>query len=207
MSRTRIVTLLVASLALVAPLAALAQGGSTAPAAAAPPAAAAAQPTGFQADLLKDYAGAIRHLTQLAEAVPAEKYSWRPAEGVRTFSEVFMHVAAGNYMGAKSLGTPLPADVDPRKLESITEKAQVIAALNASVEHFQKAAAAVDNAGLEQEVDLFGMKLSKRRVMLLMQGHAHEHTGQAIAYTRMNGIVPPWSQPAPAAAGGSGGGN
>jgi uncharacterized damage-inducible protein DinB len=205
MARTRIVTFCACSLALVAPLAALAQGGSAAPAAAAPAAAAAAPATGFQADLLKDYSGAIRHLTQLAEAVPAEKYSWRPAEGVRSFSQVFMHVAAGNYMGAKSLGLPVPAGVDPTKLETITDKAQVIAALRASVEHFQKAAAAVDDAGLEQQVDLFGMKLGKRRVMLLMQGHAHEHTGQAIAYARMNGIVPPWSQPA-AAAGGSGGG-
>jgi uncharacterized damage-inducible protein DinB len=206
MARTRLVTLLVVSLALVAPLATLAQGGSAAPAAAAAPTAAAAAPaTGFQADLLKDYAGAIGHLTQLAEAVPADKYSWRPAEGVRTFSEVFMHVAAGNYMGAKSLGTAVPADVDPRKLESITDKDKVIAALNASVEHFKKAVAAVDNAGLEQEVNLFGMTMTKRGVMLLMQGHAHEHTGQAIAYTRMNGIVPPWRQPAPA--GGGGGGN
>ncbi len=202
MARTRLVTMLVASLALLAPLAALAHDA----AAAAPAAAAAAPAAGFQSDLVKDYSEAIDHLLQLAEAVPADKYSWRPAEGVRTFSEVFMHVAAGNYMGAKSLGTPLPADVDPRKLESITDKDKVVAALRASVEHFEKAVAAVDNAGLEQEVDLFGMKLNKRRVMLLMQGHAHEHTGQAIAYARVNGIVPPWSRPATAAAGGSGGG-
>jgi len=165
----------------------------------APPAPAAeaakpAAPAGFQADLLGDYGYITGHLLQLADAVPADKYGWRPGEGVRSFAEVLGHVAAANYYGSAALGTPTPAGVDPQKLESTSDKAQAVAALRAAIEHFQKAAAAVDPKALDDQVEIFGMTLSKRRVMLIMQGHAHEHTGQAIAYARMNGIVPPWSR-------------
>ena len=157
-------------------------------------AAAPAPPAGFQADLVADYSRVTGHLVQLAEAMPAEKFAWRPAEGVRSFGEVLMHVAAGNYMGAASLGAAAPAGVDPGKLESITDKQQAIDTLRASIAHFQAAAAAVAADTLDEQVELFGGKFGKRRVMLVMQGHAHEHTGQAIAYARMNGVVPPWSR-------------
>jgi uncharacterized damage-inducible protein DinB len=160
-------------------------------------AAEAAKPAaaGFHADLLADYGYITGHLLQLADAVPAEKYAWRPGDGVRSFAEVLGHVASANYYGAAALGTPTPAGVDPEKLESTTDKAQAIAALRTAIEHFQKAIAAVDAKALDDQVEIFGMTLSKRRVMLMMQGHAHEHTGQAIAYARMNGVVPPWSRP------------
>ena len=189
MKRLFALALVCCSLAALAPLAAAAADAPAAPAG------------GFQADLVGDLDGAMDHLLQLAEAMPADKYGWRPAEGVRTFAEVLGHVAAGYYMGAASLGTPVPAGVDPRKAEQVTEKAAAIAALRAAIAHFEAAAKAVPAAALEEQVELFGMKLNKRQVMLLMQGHGHEHTGQAIAYARMNGVVPPWSQPQPKSGG------
>jgi uncharacterized damage-inducible protein DinB len=114
---------------------------------------------------------------------------------VRSFGEVVMHVAAGFYMGSAALGAPAPAGVEPGKLESMGDKDHAVPALKASIEHFRNAAMAVSPASLDDQVDLFGRKFTKRRVMLLMQGHGHEHTGQAIAYARVNGVVPPWSQP------------
>ena len=168
---------------------------------AAAPADAPAAAGGFQADLVADFDGPMTHLLQLAEAVPADKYGWRPTEGVRTFSEVLMHVAAGNYVASATLGTPVPAGVDPMKLEATTDKAAAIATLRASIDHFKGAVAAVADADLTTAVKLFGMDLNKRRVMLLMQGHGHEHLGQAIAYARVAGVVPPWSQPQPKAGG------
>ena len=189
--RRRLALALPVLLALAAPLAAdHHEQPAAAPAATAP----AAPPAGFQADLLKDYGGATRRLLQLAEAMPADKLGWRPAEGVRSFSQVLMHVAAGNYLATQSLGGTLPAGVDPMKLEAITDREQVLATLRSSIETFQAAATAVDADTLDEVVELFGGKMGKRRLMLLMQGHAHEHTGQAIAYARMNGVVPPWSR-------------
>jgi len=188
--------LLCCSLAALVPSAAAAQAATTATA------TAAGKDAGFQADLVADLDGAMEHLVQLAEAMPADKYGWRPGEGVRSFAEVLGHVAAGYYVGAASLGSPVPAGVDPGKLEGVSDKAAAIASLRAAIAHFKTAVTAVSDADLETPVELFGMKLNKRRVMLLMQGHGHEHTGQAIAYARMNGVVPPWSQPPPPKAGG-----
>jgi uncharacterized damage-inducible protein DinB len=176
---------LAALAALVAPVAL--------PLAAQQPAAPAA-PTGFHADVLADYARITGRLVQLAEAMPADKLGWRPAEGVRSFAEVLMHVAAGNYMGAASLGSPPPAGIDPAALERISDRQQVVDTLRASIAHFQTAAAAVDPQTLGEKVDLFGGSFAKSRVLVMLQGHAHEHTGQAIAYARMNGVVPPWSR-------------
>jgi uncharacterized damage-inducible protein DinB len=173
-------------------------GEQAADAAKAAAAAMQGKSSGFQADLLADYGYITGHLLALADAVPAEKYGWRPGEGVRSFAEVIGHVAAANYYGSAALGTPTPAGVNPGDLEKVADKAQSIANLKAAIAQFQKAVGAVDASALDDKVDLFGMSMTKRRVMLTMQGHAHEHTGQAIAYARVNGIVPPWSKPAAA---------
>jgi uncharacterized damage-inducible protein DinB len=160
----------------------------------APSVAATDPATGFRDDLARDYSGAAGRLVQLAEAMPADKYGWRPAAGVRSFSEVLMHVAAGNFIGAASLGVPVPPVVDPMKLETVTDKDEAVRLLRGSISQFEAALGALDPATLDEQVDLFGSKTSKRRLMLLMQGHAHEHTGQAIAYARVNGVAPPWSR-------------
>src|ERR1700722_9671630 len=60
---------------------------------------------------------AIKKLTALADALPADKYSWRPASGVRTTGEVFMHVASANYFLPTIWGATPAAGVDPRTLE------------------------------------------------------------------------------------------
>jgi uncharacterized damage-inducible protein DinB len=195
MKRLFALALVCCSLAALLPLAAAAQGGT---AAANPPAAAAG---GFQTDLVADFDGPMTHLLQLADAMPADKYGWRPGEGVRSFSQVLMHVAAGNYVAAATLGVAVPAGVDPRKLEETTDKTAAVTVLRASIDQFKTAVAGVSDADLETPVELFGMKLNKRRVMLLMQGHGHEHLGQAIAYARVAGVVPPWSQPQPKSGG------
>jgi hypothetical protein len=125
---------------------------------------------GFQTDLLADYGYITGHLLALADAVPADKYAWRPGEGVRSFAEVIGHVAAANYYGSAALGTPTPAGVNPGDLEKVSDKAQSIANLKAAIEQFQKAVGAVDASTLDDKVNLFGMSMTKRRVMLTMQG-------------------------------------
>jgi len=142
---------------------------------------------------------AAGQVQSLAEAVPADKYGWRPAEGVRSISEAYMHVAAANYGLSRALGAAVPEGVDPGNLESVTEKAAVLAALDASLSHARSALEAMATDQLGEEVELFGMKLTKGDVTMILLGHLQEHLGQSIAYARMNGVVPPWSEPAPAA--------
>jgi len=140
--------------------------------------------------LFDDAAG---KLVRLAEAIPAEKYTWRPGEGVRSVSEVFLHVAAGNYSIPRRLGAPPPEGFDPKGYEtSTTDKAKVIEALKASIEHVHKAYTSVSD--LDKTAPWFGgRQATMREIMFFLDTHEHEHLGQMIAYARINGIVPPWT--------------
>src|SRR5688572_32676252 len=60
--------------------------------------------TGFKAEYLAELSVAEDHLVHLAEAIPADKYTWRPAAGVRSFSEVFLHIAGSNFNLPRTLG-------------------------------------------------------------------------------------------------------
>jgi uncharacterized damage-inducible protein DinB len=157
-------------------------------------AAAADTPTGLRADILGQIQEAETKLIELAEATPASKYSWRPAKGVRSIAEVYLHVAAGNYMLPRFAGVEPPGDVDAMNLEkSAPVKDRVVAVLKQSFEHARQAVARTPDADLEREIEMFGGKTTVRGSLLVLATHEHEHLGQSIAYARMNGVVPPWT--------------
>jgi uncharacterized damage-inducible protein DinB len=145
----------------------------------------------FQIDQAQD------KLLQLANAIPAEKYGWRPAEGVRSVGEVFNHVASANYFFPtiwKST-VAMPAGIDPRTFEKEMggDKAKTIDTLTKSFAHVRAAITAASEADLNTKLNIFGHEGTVRDAMLVVVTHAHEHLGQAIAYARSNGVVPPWS--------------
>ena len=147
----------------------------------------------FQTEFLTNLADVETKLEQLAGALPAEKYSWRPAEGVRSISEVFTHIAGSNYFLATFLGRKAPADM-PKDIEKITDRARVIAELSRSFDHVRAAAQAVSDADLDKPVNMFGTASTQRAVLTTVLNHAHEHLGQSVAYARFNGVAPPWSK-------------
>lgn len=130
---------------------------------------------------------------QLAEAIPEESYGWRPMEGVRSVSEAVMHMASANYFFAGQLGVPVPEGVDPQSMESVTDKAECIATLKASIDQLDKAFDGITDT--RAAADVFGRPGIVEDLMLVAIGHVHEHFGQLIAYARSNRVVPPWSQP------------
>lgn len=146
-------------------------------------------------DFSKVYDSAVEKVTSLADAIPAEKYDWRPAEGVRSVKEVILHIAGANYYMASLLGTPVPEGIDTRNLDkTIDSKEKAVSTLKASIDHFRKALNSMGADAFNQEVEFFGGKGTKRQVMLICEDHTAEHLGQLIAYARMNGITPPWSK-------------
>ncbi len=159
----------------------------------APPTVAGAQSSPFRAEYIKQLDQVEKQLLQLAEATPADKYSWRPGPGVRSIGEVYMHVAGANLMIPVTLGLINPVPIGNDFESRTTDKAQIIAMLRRSLDQARKAALQVPDADLSQEVRLFGSTYTKMGVLFLMANHMHEHMGQAIAYARTNGIVPPWS--------------
>jgi uncharacterized damage-inducible protein DinB len=133
-------------------------------------------------------------LVQLAEAMPQEKYSWRPAPGVRSFSELCMHVVSANYYFPTMVGIKSDVTVSEEMEKKVTDKAKIVAMLKSSFEHMAKAINETPDAKFDTMVKMFGSDASTRSVFLLALSHSHEHLGQAIAYVRSNGVTPPWSK-------------
>ena len=153
---------------------------------------AAPKAAGFRAEFTADVDDVQKKILDLAAAVPAEKYSWRPAPDVRSVSEVYMHIAGGNYFLGTFLGVQPPDDM-PKDLEKITDKQQVIAALQKSFDHIRAIVKSRTDADMEKPVKLFGHPTTQRGVLVTVLNHLHEHLGQSIAYARVNGVAPPWS--------------
>ncbi len=175
-------------------LLALALAAAALPARAQDAKAAEVKPAGVRAEIQRQIDDAQKKLVALAEAMPAEKFAWRPGEGVRSTGEVFAHVAGGNYFLPTFWGAKMPEGLDPRGFEKAgSDKAKTIDTLKSSFDHVRQAIAAVPDSDLDRTVKFFGQEGSVRAVMLILASHAHEHLGQSIAYARMNGVKPPWS--------------
>lgn len=156
---------------------------------------AQAPTTGWRAEFLTTMQGAADKYLQLAEAMPADKYTWRPGEGVRSVAETFLHVATANYGLAARLGAAAPSGVTMQGLEqSTTDKAEVIRHLRAAFAHFRQAVERYPETDAEKTMRWFGPpEITARHFLYFNADHNGEHLGQLIAYARMNGVTPPWS--------------
>jgi uncharacterized damage-inducible protein DinB len=151
----------------------------------------------LQSEMGTDVRAVGEKFVALAEAMPASAYDWRPQEGVRSVSEVFMHVAAANMGLPTSLMGMSPPEGYPQDFfqgaEAITDKDEVVAHLRRSFDHLADILEGLSDDQLQQPVNVFGRDTNWTGAALLLQTHVHEHLGQSIAYARMNGVTPPWS--------------
>jgi uncharacterized damage-inducible protein DinB len=159
---------------------------------------AAALPAQAPEGVWQGYDGEWKHVSQqliaLAEATPAEKFSWRPAPGVRSTSEVYMHVVDANFYLLSITGPKMPADWNENMGKTVTSKPEVIAWLKRSLEAVKTAHAAETPKDLERKVKIADREATVDGMYLRILIHANEHMGQLIAYARMTGVVPPWSK-------------
>ena len=149
--------------------------------------------SGFRSDCLATWDDFSKKMVALAEAMPQEKYSWRPGEGVRSVGEVFTHVAGGSYWFMQMAGIQPPAGVDLKSVDSLKEKAKIVEVLKQSCEHVRQAMMKTSDADFNKPAKIFGRDGTVREVFFLLVTHQPEHLGQSIAYARMNGVVPPWT--------------
>ena len=163
-------------------------------------AASTVNATEVRKQFLADFDRAGQKFVALANAFPADKYSWRPAPGVRSVGEVFMHVASEFYVyGPLAFGapaSPVVANSDDAlaKFEKGATKAGALKHLHDGLSYAKGTIEAVkpDAVGT---VNWFGHKATIAESSTGMTADLHEHLGQLIAYARMNGITPPWSKP------------
>jgi uncharacterized damage-inducible protein DinB len=153
--------------------------------------------SGARLEFLDEVSYFEQRYERLADAIPAEKYSWKPgaSEGVRNLGEVYMHVVVANYNYAKLLGTPYPAGLDTKALlASSTDKAKVIQALKDSFAHMRNAIIAIKDSDLDKEIKTPRGQTTIRGAFIIFTGGYGEHLGQSIAYARSIGIIPPWTE-------------
>jgi len=164
---------------------------------------AAAQSASVMSDLTSDVAEVEKKFIALAKAIPAEKYAWRPGADIRSVNEVLRHVASDNYLIPAALGYAVDPSTgikgeDYKTAQAFEKKQstkeQTVADLEKSFASLKKNMQATTPAKLGDSVKLFGQPFTMQKAWVLGTTHLHEHLGQLIAYARVNGVKPPWSQ-------------
>jgi uncharacterized damage-inducible protein DinB len=148
----------------------------------------------MKAQSLLDLQVVQKKFVDLANAVPADKFTWRPSPDSRSFAEVFLHVAGERYQILGLMGAMPPEGFDPSKFEkTTTDKAAIIDELNQTWDFTQKTINSMTNADFAKLLPKLGPQANAGDVVYILVTDAHEHLGQSIAYARENGIVPPWT--------------
>ena len=165
---------------------------------AAGPAMAQGSASGLRAGYLADFETMQTKFKELAGVMDADTYGWRPMDGVRSVSEVFMLIVAENYFVPAAWSAALPDGITPGfalfgELAEVIDKREVLAALEKSAAYLLEAVGSLSDAQMGQTVQIFGQEGVLQASLLLVVGDMHEHLGQAIAYARMNEVVPPWT--------------
>jgi len=151
---------------------------------------------GFRAEFIGMFDQESKKVVQLLDAIPDEKFSWRPAEGVRSVSEVYVHIAGANKMFPAIIkGEEVDFDALMSMEKKVTTKADARDMLVKSISGVKEMVSSMSDADLEKSVTIQFIPLTTtaRGVLLMLYGHLGEHLGQSIAYARMNGITPPWT--------------
>jgi uncharacterized damage-inducible protein DinB len=152
----------------------------------------------MKAQALVDLQGMQKKYADLAQSIPADKYSWRPEPGVRSISELFLHVAGANYgIPTMMTGTAPAPDYHRDGFEqSMTDKTKIIEQLNKSFAYATAAVQKMSNADFARAEKKLGPDANDGDVIYILLTHNHEHLGQSIAYARVNGVTPPWTEEA-----------
>ncbi len=136
-----------------------------------------------------------KNMIAAAEAMPADKFGFKPTPEMNSFAHLVMHIAqSNNGLCSKISDTPAPdakmADTDP--------KDKLVAALKASFEYCATALEKVDDSKLGDQMMLFGNRpFSRAAVLIILSDDWFDHYGAQATYLRLNGILPPTAQPAP----------
>ena len=151
---------------------------------------------GIRGELVAGITDSYDKIVDLAQAIPEDRFAWRPAENVRSVREVLLHVIGSSYYLTKVAGTPYPDGLDLRAMDAeLVSKDDVVNSLLDARDHTLDAVVLLDAAEFDTRVKIHGdSEETVRGVLLHLSNHTAEHLGQLIAYARMNGVAPPWSE-------------
>ena len=151
-------------------------------------------PTEIRDTMMGHFIGSSRKMTMLSAAMPDDLYTWSPGEGVMSVARVYAHIARYNFMYLEdNLGIAAPDDIDLDTMEDLTDPDAIRGFLERSIGHVRAHIPEMSAEKLAAETTLYGREVAGWAVLVQLVSHMNEHVGQAIAYARINGIVPPWS--------------
>ena len=129
-------------------------------------------------------------LVPLAEAMPAEKFSYRPSADQMTFGRLVVHMAeTNNLLCGKAAAVPAPKVEEVKDTDS---KDKLIVALKASFDFCSDALAKMDDSKLAETTEGFGGKqVTRAWISLVLSGAWADHYSEAAMYLRLNGVLPP----------------
>jgi uncharacterized damage-inducible protein DinB len=155
------------------------------------------------ADLLKDWTAQQSTLRQLADAMPADKFEYKPSAIQRTYGEQVMHIALINLDLLKIVGGKEPAPTFTA--ESVKTKADMIKALSDSYDYGIALLKEQTDASIAEKVRaptfvgtgagaMFLGPSTRARIFWFLLNHSMDIYGQMVVYARANGVVPPASR-------------
>jgi uncharacterized damage-inducible protein DinB len=123
------------------------------------------------------------------EAMPADKFSFKPTADQMTFGHLVVHmIESNNGFCSKAAG------VDAPKIEEFKEtdaKEKLVGGLKASFDFCTQALAKMDDSKLGETTEAMGMKLTRARVALGVASSMADHYAETAMYLRLNGVAPP----------------
>lgn len=126
------------------------------------------------------------------DKMPEAKYSYKPAEGVRTYGQILSHIADSQYgICGAAKGAPQQKGIEASNLKTAAE---IKKALTDAFAFCDSAYEGLTDAASAQMVPFFGQTVTKLAVLSFNTAHSFEHYGNLVTYMRANGIVPPSSE-------------
>lgn len=144
----------------------------------------------FQTEYQAVWQRARDYTLEVAEAMPASKYAFKPIEESMTFHEQLVHIAR-NLASLSSQITGVRQDFFHGNNPDLLTKEQLSEILQESFSYVSKLIEEIDDQTLQESIDFRGVKMPKENIFYLMRDHASHHRAQAILYLRMNGIDAP----------------
>jgi hypothetical protein len=134
-----------------------------------------------------------KNMVAAAEAMPAEKFGFKPSPEMNSYGHLVMHIAQSNNTFCSKISGATAPDV---KYSDSDPKDKLVAALKASFEYCTTVLASVDDSKLGDQMMLFGNRpASRAAAMISLAGSWTDHYATQAIYLRLNGILPPTAQP------------
>jgi uncharacterized damage-inducible protein DinB len=134
-----------------------------------------------------------KNMVGAAEAMPADKYGYKPTPEMNSYGHLIMHIAQSNHTFCSKISGQAAPDV---KMAESDAKDKLVAALKESFAYCTTALANVDDSKLGEQFAMFGGRpISRGGALVALAGSWTDHYATQAIYLRLNGILPPTAQP------------